>query len=60
MRLLPQTIRGEFALFAISLALPFVLLIGYGLYDRTRDRLRGSEVIARDLPNPMPTVCPNM
>ena len=49
MRLLPRTIRGEFALFAISLALPFVLLIGYGLYDRTRDDIAASEAIARRL-----------
>ncbi len=48
-QLRPKTIRGEFALFAISLALPFVLLIGYGLYDRTRDDIAASEAIARRL-----------
>jgi len=48
-RLLPQTIRGEFALFAASLALPLVALIGYGLYDRTRDDIAASEGIARRL-----------
>ena len=30
----PKTRRGEFALFAFSLALPLVGFIGYGLYDR--------------------------
>ena len=49
MRLLPQTIRGEFVLFAFSLALPLVALIGYGLYDRTRDDVAASEAIARRL-----------
>jgi PAS domain S-box-containing protein len=49
MRLLPETIRGEFALFAVSLALPLVALIGYGLYDRTRGDIAASEAIARRL-----------
>ena len=30
----PKTIRGEFALFALSLALPLMGFIGYGLYHR--------------------------
>jgi len=46
MRLLPKTIRGEFALFAVSLALPLVGLIGYGLYDRARDEFAAAEALA--------------
>ena len=46
MRLLPQTIRGEFALFAVSLALPLIALIGYGLYDRARDEFTAAESFA--------------
>jgi signal transduction histidine kinase len=49
MRLLPQTIRGELTLLVAVLALPLVALIGYGLYDRTRDDLAASEAIARRL-----------
>ena len=49
MRLLPRTIRGEFALFAVSLALPLVGLIGYGLYDRARDEFADTETDARRL-----------
>jgi len=49
MRLLPKTIRGEFALFAVSLALPLVGLIGYGLYDRARDEFAAAEALARRL-----------
>lgn len=48
-QLLPKTIRGQFALFAVSLALPLVAPIGYGLYDRTRDDIAASEAIARRL-----------
>jgi PAS domain S-box-containing protein len=48
-QLLPKTIRGEFALFAISLALPLVALIGYGLYDRARDEFAAAEELASRL-----------
>jgi signal transduction histidine kinase len=44
-----QTIRGEFVLFAVCLALPLVGLIGYGLYDRARDEFADAEVLARRL-----------
>ena len=43
MRLLPQTIRGELTLLVAVLALPLVALIGYGLFDRTRDDIAASE-----------------
>jgi len=49
MRLLPKTIRGELALLVAVLAFPLVALIGYGLYDRTRDDLAASEATARRL-----------
>jgi len=48
-RLLPKTIRGEFGLFAVSLALPLVGLIGYGLYDRARDEFAATETRTRRL-----------
>lgn len=47
MRLPSQTIRGDFALFALGLALPLVGLIGYGLYDRARDAFRAPTRPAR-------------
>ena len=47
--LLPRTIRGQFALFALSLALPLVALIGYGLYDRARDEFAAAEDQAQSL-----------
>ena len=50
MRLLPQTIRGEFALFALILALLLVGLIGYGLYDRAHDAFRAPTLPARPRP----------
>ena len=43
---LPKTIRGGFALFALSLALPLIALIGYGLYDRARDEFAAAEILA--------------
>lgn len=43
---LPRTIRGEFALFALSLALPLIALLGYRLYDRARDEFAAAEAIA--------------
>jgi hypothetical protein len=46
---LPKTIRGEFAFLALSLALPLVGLIGYGLYDRARDEFAAAEALASQL-----------
>ena len=47
MRLRPQTIHGEFALFALSLVLPLVALIGYGSYDRARSEFATAGEVAR-------------
>jgi PAS domain S-box-containing protein len=46
---LPSTIRGQLAWFAVSVALPLVALIGYGLYDRARDDFAEAERLARRL-----------
>lgn len=40
-------LRSEFVLFAACLSLPLIGLIGYGLYDRTRDEFAAAESLAR-------------
>src|SRR5262245_11478565 len=46
LRLIPRSIRGQFTLFAIALALPLLAVVLYVLYDRVRDDFAAAEALA--------------